>query len=212
MKVTTQISVSFLLKEYEYLSDLSKSNGLDVVFNTHLKLTAYLLALIPVFFSLVSEMEYRLVFISALTLFIIILETILFKKAVDKFILSNRDVRALNKIRRFFYDNDISIRPYIAMPIVDNYPPFKLSYKVRCSISINTALVLYLGSFLISSLPKKYQNILDLSLWFLILFAVALFIYILQKTYSSLKLKKANKKYVSRFPTTLSDCEHLPNI
>lgn len=207
-----------MLKEYELLKDFRELivNQVDNRVNLYLKMFSTVIASIPVL-SIFVESPQNIVNNELLSAILIIVSVLLlyfgvlsFYRVIEGHISIINYTRAINRIRRYFLDNDQSIKNYLAMPVTDNVPKYG-TYGFSSVKTINvgaTSLIMTLNALnllLTEGLIVWYIS-LKISMTFIMTIIiiilsviVSIFYLMLLRHLYNKRMRKAKNNSVSKF-------------
>lgn len=217
MKLLTD-SQEFMLKEYDLLKDFRELivHQVDNRVNLYLKMFSTVIASIPVL-SIFVENPQNVVNNKLLSTILIIVSMLLlyfgvlsFYRVIEGHISIINYTRAINRIRRYFLDNDQNIKKYLAMPVTDNVPKYG-TYGFSSVKTINvgaTSLIMTLNALNLLlteallvwylSLKVSITPILIIILIIIAIFIAFFYLSLLRYLYNR-RMKKAKTKFVPNF-------------
>ncbi len=216
-------SIEVMINEYNALKDFRKMtfDQSESRVNLYLKMLSVAIVAIPAFSFIVGErsnnpsaVDYTLlsliVFFAAMILLYV--GIISFYRVIESNISCIRYTRALNRVRRFFYDNDKSIRKYLSLPVVDDLPifgTFGFSFKKQKRYGSATLLITLNAInwfFAWESFVFFLKTIYNIKKDMFIILSVAILLctviyYLFLHFIYGKRIKQANDTYIICFPS-----------
>lgn len=129
-----------------------------------------------------------------------------FLRVVERTIAMTVYVRGMNRIRRYFTDNDPDLLQYLILPVSDDVPRFsRLSLRTKGVESVGLCQIIALTNSLISGISFVIlaRNLLTRNILFDIIAGVliAILAYYIQVRFQSRKVSMRESMLEIRFPT-----------
>ena len=201
-------TADFMLAEYGHLKDFRASmlsqmeSRINFLFASVSGIAA-VLALISQMTGVTSTF-FKIALLFTFLLFLLGLIT--FVRLVEGHISFTIYTRGINRIRRFFVDNDSAVNDYILLPVTDDVPKFGVLgfSSTRISITGNVGLAILLNTIIFGCFFALLENLVLSGFHYLSILAAllaAVLVWSAQLIYYRNRTKKVERATVSKFPS-----------
>jgi hypothetical protein len=201
-------TANFMLAEYEHLKDFRASmiSQMESRLNFLFASVSGIAAVLALISQITGVSPAFFVIALSLTFLLFLLGSITFARLVEGHISLTLYTRGINRIRRFFVDNDDTIKDYILLPVTDDVPKFGILgfSSTRISITGNVGMTLLLNTIIFGCFFALLINLVLARLSYLSILAVflaSMLVWFAQLRYYDMRTKKVEKATISKFPS-----------